>query len=62
MIGTKPSPYLTSLALDKEIDPLVLVTQFAIQFILESMESFCFIIATGYSFCLALSLGCADLY
>lgn len=59
---TKPSGYLTRLALDKEIDPLVLVAQFTIQFILESMERSGFIIAAGYSFWLTLALGCAELY
>lgn len=58
---TKPSCYLASLALDEEINPLVLVTQLAIQFILESMEGFCLIIAARYSFCLTLSLGGAGL-
>lgn len=61
-IHTQPSSYLASLALDEEINPLVLIAQFTIQFILKGMESFGFIVATRYSFCLALSLGCADLY
>ena len=59
---TKPSCYLARLALDKEINPLVLVTQFTIQLILESMKSSRFVIAAGYSFCLTLPLGCAELY
>ena len=61
-VGTKPSCYLASLALDEEIDSLVLVTQFAVQFILESMENFGFMIAARYSSCLTLPLGCASLY
>ena len=61
-IGTKPSCYLASLALDKEIDPLVLVTQFAVQFILERIESFRLVTGPWYSFCVTLSLGCVELY
>ena len=58
---TEPSCYLARLALDKKIDPLVLIAQLAIEFLLESIGSFGFIVAARYGSCLNLSLGCADL-
>lgn len=59
---TKPSCYLTGLAPNKKVDPLVLVMQFMIQFILKGMESFCFMMADRYGLRLTLSLSCAELY
>ena len=60
--GTKPPGYLASFALDEEINSLVLVAQLMIQFILEGMKSFCFMMATRYRFGLTLSLSGAELY
>ena len=59
---TKPSCYLASLAPNKEVDPLVLIMQFIIQFIFKGMESFCFLMAARYGFWLTLSLSGAELY
>ena len=58
---TKSSRYLPRLALNEEINSLMLLPQFPVQLILESVKSFCFIVTTRYSLCFPLALGGADL-
>lgn len=58
---TQPSSYLASLALDKKIDPLMLLTQLFVKFFFEFLQLLCLIVAAGYGFPLTLPLSGADL-
>ena len=60
-VRTQSSRYLSSLALNEEVNPLMLISQLPEELVLECLKSLCLSVAAGYSSCLTLTLGGADL-
>lgn len=56
------SAYLSGLAPHEKMYSLMLLFQFLVKLFLEFVKCFCFITATRDSFCLALTMGGANLY